>query len=342
MQLKAIQDEAKAYFLLNQGRFDLLTQSLETILADAASRAGVKVHHVSARTKELDKYLEKFDRKRHLVAATDVQDLVGGRIVTLYRSDLKLLEEKLYDVFEVVGTENKIEDAGDDSFGYMSVHYICRLRADLRGPHYNGLHDLYFEVQLRTILMDAWANVSHHIDYKGESSIPQELKKDFNALSALFYVADSSFERFHSESKQSKEAAVADLEDETPKDIALNADTLRATLRRQFPDRLHMNDEEVSEIMEEISKFTDLTTVRALQDVIQRYLSRAEQYEKDRPPSHWNEETDEEEEGDGRYFDGGMLRVLLSIAIPAFAEGRTPFRSGERYASYRGDESEPA
>ena len=49
-----------------------------------------------------------------------------------------------------------------------------------------------FEIQVRTIAQDAWDSVSHYLDYKN-NSIRDELKRDFYALSGLFYVADTHF-----------------------------------------------------------------------------------------------------------------------------------------------------
>ena len=50
-----------------------------------------------------------------------------------------------------------------------------------------------FEIQVRTIAQDAWASVSYHLDYKKEETIPVELRRDFYALSGLFYIADQHF-----------------------------------------------------------------------------------------------------------------------------------------------------
>jgi len=50
-----------------------------------------------------------------------------------------------------------------------------------------------FEIQVRTIAQDAWAAISHYLDYKKKSVIPDQLKRDFHALSGLFYVADTHF-----------------------------------------------------------------------------------------------------------------------------------------------------
>ncbi|MCS5733587.1 GTP pyrophosphokinase [Herbiconiux daphne] len=328
MDVSETQNSARAYFEANETRFDRLTASLTLILTKVADTAGVKVHHISARKKSLDSYLEKFDRKQHLARPTDVQDLVGGRVVTLFRSDLRRLEDKLGDVFVVVGTENKIEDADEDSFGYMSVHSVCRFNSSLSGPHYDGLHDVEFEIQLRTILMDAWANVSHHIDYKGESSIPKELRKDFNALSALFYVADSSFERFYEASQNSKQAATDDLAALTASEIPLNADTLAAALKKFFPDRTPPDDSFVSGLMEDISAYTTIETVGALENVVDEYRGAAERFELENPPKVGHSEMPE------RFAQVGMLRILLNIAVVDYANRLAP-QVRDRYARYR-------
>ncbi|MBI4489516.1 MAG: hypothetical protein HY694_10565 [Deltaproteobacteria bacterium] len=56
-----------------------------------------------------------------------------------------------------------------------------------------GCSAVPFEIQIRTIAQDAWASISHYLDYKKESDIPAQLRRDFYALSGLFYVADRHF-----------------------------------------------------------------------------------------------------------------------------------------------------
>lgn len=122
----------------------------------------------------------------------------------------------------------------------MSVHFIARMKQAYSGPRYDKIAGFLFEIQVRTIAMDAWANVSHHLDYKTDKDVPAELRKDFYALSGLFYVADRHFEMFYSQSiesrKQMKELFedTASLEDKAMQE--LNLDTLSAYLVTKFPD----------------------------------------------------------------------------------------------------------
>ena len=334
MSTSPLQQSARAHYSANEIRLRRLTETVAFILKKVSDDAGVKVHHVSARTKDLKSYLDKFDRKTGLRDIESVTDLVGGRIVTLFRSDIEILRQRLDSVFTIGTTDDKIADTSDERFGYMSVHFICRLRPELSGPHYDDLHDIDFEIQLRTILMDAWANVSHYIDYKGESSIPAELRRDFYALSALFYVADSSFEQFYSESRKSKQAAVTQLQAPRPSDIPLNADTLGAALLRWFPDRGRTNDSEVSTLMEEISSLTKFSTIEELDQLVEDFLPAAEKYEADFPPSWIPEDGGSEEDDDHRFFNAGILRAILAIGSPEYASHRNKALQ-KRYDQYR-------
>jgi putative GTP pyrophosphokinase len=78
-------------------------------------------------------------------------------------------------------------------FGYMSLHLKAKLKSSFESHFGEEIKQIPFEIQVRTIAQDAWASISHYLDYKKESVIPNELKRDFHALSGLFYVADTHF-----------------------------------------------------------------------------------------------------------------------------------------------------
>lgn len=62
-------------------------------------------------------------------------------------------------------------------FGYESVHFLLDIPEEFKV----GLvlpKNLIFEIQLRTILQDAWAEVEHELVYKSEfSPFDQPLKE---------------------------------------------------------------------------------------------------------------------------------------------------------------------
>jgi hypothetical protein len=132
------------------------------------------------------------------------------------------------------------------------------MKAEYSGPRYDNIANLPFEIQVRTIAMDAWANVSHHLDYKTDKDVPAELRKDFYALSGLFYVADRHFEMFYSQSNQSRREMKELFEDALPNDQKerqeLNLDTLVAYLATKFPERQQSPSKDVSSLLSSLLK----------------------------------------------------------------------------------------
>ena len=290
-------------------RLEKLRAEAEWELKEGVRDLAVKLHSLGSRVKPLDSFIEKASRKGYSDPLVQTEDLVGVRAVCLFRSDLTRLEQHVRERFDVFHEEDTVEGRDPHTFGYMSVHMNARLRPEHVGPRYDDIKDLVFEVQLRTILMDAWANVSHYLDYKGESSIPSDLRRDFIALSGLFYVADQHFELFFRGAQESRAAA---LETATTAGQALqgdiNLDTMLAYIAQKYPDRERSDAESVSELVEEIAGFgwTRLETLdKALDGIEPQFLA----YEVDNPPNA---------KKGRRYADVGVVRISLNLVDPAY------------------------
>ena len=204
----------------------------------------------------------------------------------------------------------------------MSVHFIVQMKQSYVGPRYDEIQGLKAEIQVRTILMDAWANVSHYLDYKGESSIPTELRRDFYALSGLFFIADKHFELFFRDKLQSRKRAMATIETDHPNlQQELNLETFQAYLQRRLPDRRRSEPENISRLVEELSRagYTSL-------DQVDRDLDAAreafEKFEEERPPKDAP-----------NYAEVGTVRASIAIANPNFGSAR---EWPKRYEPYRG------
>jgi putative GTP pyrophosphokinase len=299
---------------------DRLRAEAEWELQQAVEAAGIKLHTFAARVKSEASFLDKVRRKAYADPWSQTQDLVGLRAVCLFTTDLPRLVEVVHSCFSVTSESDTIEGGDDDSFGYMSHHLIARIRPDRSGPRYDDIKGDVFEIQLRTILMDAWANVSHYLDYKGESSIPSQLRRDFFALSGLFYVADKHFELFFLQSKQEREETVASLSSSTSDlDVEINLDTMLGFLVARFPDREHSEPPSVSDLVEELVA-AGYKTVADVRDAFDRAERAALAYEKENPPRASDEEL--EAGMSPRYADVGIIRSALSIADPKVREVR--------------------
>jgi putative GTP pyrophosphokinase len=228
-QLAKIQQDYEAARSKNKSLLD----EVVFILTERLRTSDIKVHAIEHRIKTLDSILGKC-RRDSVSSFDELDDVVGARVVCLFRSDLDRVGQLVGENFEVIEVDDKL--SGENSpLGYLSVHYSCKMPSSYRGPRYENTADLVFEIQVRTLCMHAWAAVSHYLDYKGDWDVPAELKRALGALSGLFYVADNEFEQFYAARITSRERAERGEEGVTTKEI--NLDTVSAFLTSKFPNR---------------------------------------------------------------------------------------------------------
>lgn len=301
-----------AEYLERRHIYDALANEAVFILRERIADAGIKIHLVEHRVKETTSVIEKGRRKELADPLNELTDLVGCRVICLFRSDIEKIGQIIKNSFDVVTLDDKISE-NPDAFGYMSVHYIVKMR-DFTGPRYDKIRNLLFEIQVRTISMHAWAAISHHLDYKGDWDVPAHLKKALNALSGLFYVADDTFERFFAESQESKKRALQNPVSVGRSDI--NLDTLGAYLATKFPDRKHSEEKYVSELVQEL-KDAGYTTIQQVDKDIDATKDAVAHFE----ATYTSKRS---------FADVGVVRLSLSIASEAFFALREQKRYGSR------------
>jgi ppGpp synthetase/RelA/SpoT-type nucleotidyltranferase len=130
-----------------------------------------------------------------------VTDLIGVRVISLYEDEVDKIGEILRASFDVLDVTDKTKamESTEDEFGYKGLHLDLKIN-DLRRalPEYAPFARLRFEVQIRTIVQDAWSVLDHKIKYK--RSIPARLKRRINALAAQFETVDHEFLAIRNES----------------------------------------------------------------------------------------------------------------------------------------------
>jgi len=162
-----------------------------------------EVTKIEGRVKDQEECIRKFQRKYQSKLEADEQpyeikdfisDLIGIRIVCLYEDQVAVVSELLQRHFRIINLTDKTSavESTEDSFGYKGVHMDLALNEGMASlPKYLEQVDGCFEVQIRSLIQDAWSRLDHKIKYK--KSIPVDLKRRISVLSALFELADREF-----------------------------------------------------------------------------------------------------------------------------------------------------
>lgn len=254
-------------------RYELLGNEVEFILKDCIAEEGIKISNIEKRVKTLDSIIGKIEKKDMKVEDNNpfiFNDSLGVRVICLFLSDLDRIHNIILNEFEVIEADDKVKNSVNE-FGYMSIHYICKLRSNSEGRKFNKIKDLNFEIQIRTITMHSWANISHYISYKSRRDMPKDLEKDFNALSGLFYVADKHFEMFFNQSKITKEKIDDSLVEGHNYNQLINLDSLESYLQIKLPDRKVSDRESLSLFLNELGNLKAIKTIKDIDTVIDKF-----------------------------------------------------------------------
>jgi putative GTP pyrophosphokinase len=119
-----------------------------------------------------------------------------------------------------------------DRFGYLSLHHVASLRPDRTYLlEYRRFSGLKFEVQTRSILQHAWAEMEHDLGYKTLESVPREARRRFSSLAGLLEIADREFGRLRDELEKYRQNVPRKIAS-NPQDVEIDKDSLNVFLQQ--------------------------------------------------------------------------------------------------------------
>ncbi len=191
---------------------------IPALLRETLAKNGILVTAVDARIKTEESLRGKLELKGNKYATlSDITDIFGGRIITFYTDDVDRIAAIVEQLFEI-DWDNSVDKRmlhQLDSFGYNSLHYICRM------PEF----PFRFELQLRTTLQHAWASINHDIGYKTGVEIPREYLRRINRLAGILEMADDEFSRIRSEITDYRRRVQQLVQNGKLDDVLLDGDT---------------------------------------------------------------------------------------------------------------------
>lgn len=178
---------------LHQRLTDVLVPLIETLI----SQAGIEYLSVNGRTKDISSSILKVKRKGYKNPKEQMTDLTGIRVITFFDAQVKKINDIIRSSFSV--DEDNSNDnpgaLGDDRIGYRSVHFVCSIgnnRSML--PEFRELGNLSFEIQIRTVLQHAWAELAHDRAYKFPGVLPEGMQRKLNLYAGMLEIVDSAFD----------------------------------------------------------------------------------------------------------------------------------------------------
>jgi putative GTP pyrophosphokinase len=218
---------------------------VEELLADAE----IRYHSVSGRVKGFESASDKLARNPDRYEAfEDLHDLIGIRVITYFPEEVDQVAEVLEPEF-VVDTDNSVDKRAlldPDRVGYLSLHYVMTLGPD-RGHlvEYRRFTSVSFELQIRSILQHAWAEIEHDLGYKSDGALPRDLRRRFSRLAGLLEVADDEFSALRAAQARYRETVLERIS-RAPEALPLDQDTMFALLEES--PQLNALDKEVASV----------------------------------------------------------------------------------------------
>ncbi len=203
--------------------FREVSEQVYNNLKKTLSDAGLILAAIEYRVKTEDSLAGKLELKGSKYASLkDITDIIGLRVITFYTDDVDKVASAVERMFTIdwANSIDKRKAHEIDSFGYLSLHYICSM------PDF----PYRFEIQIRTILQHAWANMNHDTGYKSGVEVPRRYFRNMSRLAGMLELIDDEFSKIRSELTDYRRKVQALVASGNLDEVALDGDAFRSYL----------------------------------------------------------------------------------------------------------------
>lgn len=176
-------------------------------MLELARKPAVPQAIVEARPKSIASFAEKCVRKwpKYKDPVHQLTDLCGARIIVQTLGQVQAAKLFVESNFAVDERDDKTTGLGEDKFGYRDMHYLVRLRRDralaigFTAAECDAIGNRTAELQVRSVVQHAWADILHDRLYKSPLRLSVEAKRTGALLAAIMEDGDRSFDRLADE-----------------------------------------------------------------------------------------------------------------------------------------------
>jgi len=225
---------------------------IKNVLYEAFRAQSVKIHSIEARAKPIESFGNKASAPSpddpsipyYPNPLSDITDLAGVRVIVFLPRTLGMVDGIIQAQFEVIErTDKTIILIEEEKLGYASIHYLVRFKEDRTNLlEYSRFNNLVGEIQVRTILQHAWAEIEHDIQYKAVEIIPGTIRRRFMSLAGVLEIADREFQAIQDEDERLRTEARKSVREGKLEQVEITPDALKTYLDKKLGSDRRMTD----------------------------------------------------------------------------------------------------
>lgn len=190
--------ECESWYNDNYSKYNSCGITVKNLIETFLNSKGLPFHSIEYRVKSKESFLDKCNKEKYNDPTREITDVCGIRIIGYTNHDVKLIQEIIESEFEIDrdNSIDKSEIMNDDQVGYRSVHYVALIKSNRTClTEYQKYTGIKFEIQIRTLLQHAWAEIEHDRNYKFSGELPSEIKRRFYLVAGSLELLDREFEQ---------------------------------------------------------------------------------------------------------------------------------------------------
>lgn len=272
--------EIEQWYINERPLYSRLANKTKDLITELCLIENIEFHTIEFRAKEINTLLEKINKNKGKYAPKETQDLAGVRIIVYTKNDVESVVTMIKKHFSIIREEDTSTRLGKDKVGYSSRHIVVNFSKErLTLPENKEYVGKVIEIQVRTILQHAWAQINHSKDYKSTSSLPTKIQRNLGLIAGMLEVSDNEFQRLIDEIATYKNEVSIKTKSG---DLNINIDILSL---REYLDNFFLNvpnitkkfgpnDDSADTIISELKKF-NINTLKELSLILGGNLKQA-------------------------------------------------------------------